>query len=338
MNRRSAHAPVALSVLTLVLSACAGADSTTTTESDPASESATETVTESGSEAAGTTSLEVDCDAGDSLADAVLGASTGDTLTVSGTCTEAIHVPRPIQQLTIDGGGDATIVGPDASAPPTGPEAFTFFVEGQGVTIQGVTIRGGFHAVHLSGPASATIVGNTITESNGAIHLDKGSIAEIADNTITDNLGYGINVQEHSYARIGFTAPTRGLLPNEITDNDGVGIRIDRASTAWISGNTVSGNGAGGILIDRGSTAEATDNTIEANAEDGIAVGLHSSLLLDSVGEEVATETDGNQTAPEALNDGVGLSCADGASVSGTLGSLDGRAGDSRLADTCTRN
>jgi parallel beta-helix repeat protein len=280
--------------------------------------------------AAGTT---VDCDAGDSLARAVAGAQTGDVLTVLGTCTESVHVPRTIQQLTIDGGGRATVVGPDAEAAPTGPSAFTFFVEGEGVTIQGLEIRGGFHAVHLSGPSSATIVGNTITNSNGAIHLDKGSIGQIAGNTITNNIGYGINVQEDSYARIGFTAPTRGLVPNRITDNDGDGIRIDRWARAWVSGNEVTGNGGSGVVVDRGSHAEVADNLIGANGEDGLAVRRDSGLILTPEGEESATQVAGNRT--NTANGGVGLRCDTDSYVSGTLGTLRGREGTYEVDKTC---
>lgn len=272
----------------------------------------------------------VDCDAGDSLADAVGEADDGAHLLVSGTCDEAVFVPRALTNVTLDGQGEATVQGPDADSAPTGPESFTFFVEGQSVTITGFTVAGGAHAVHLSGPASATITENHITESRGAIHLDKGSVAQIAGNTITDNLGYGINVQEDSYARIGFTAPTRGFVPNTIRDNDGVGIKIDRWSSAWIGGNEVAANGDHGVLLDRGAAAEVAGNSISGNAESGIHVSRGTSVILDSYGEEIPAEVSGNNSAEP--NGTYGLACEEGGSVSGGLGTLAGESG-TLLAD-----
>jgi parallel beta-helix repeat protein len=278
----------------------------------------------------------VDCDAGGSLARAVSAATTGDTLVVRGTCEESVHVPRTIRHLTITGEDGATVVGPEATAAPTGPSAFTFFVEGEGVTLQNLEIRGGFHAVHLSGPSSATIVGNTITKSAGAIHLDKGSTAQIAGNTITGNVGYGINVQEDSYARIGFTAPTRGLVPNVVSGNEGDGIRIDRWSSAWVSGNEITGNGGTGVLVDRQSRAEVADNTIESNARDGIRVRTGSGVLLTPEGAESPTTVAGNRTAKGSPNRGAGLRCEADGYVSGDLGGLRGTQRAHVVDHSCT--
>src|SRR4029077_9719960 len=58
----------------------------------------------------------VDCSCGDTIAQALLRVRPGDTLSVRGTCNESVIVNSPIGQfdgVTLDGGGTATIAGPD---------------------------------------------------------------------------------------------------------------------------------------------------------------------------------------------------------------------------------
>lgn len=282
--------------------------------------------------------VEVDCDAGASLSAVVADAAPSTTIKVSGTCDESVLVPRTVNNIVIDGDGTAAVNGPDPSTPATGPASFTFFVEGQGITLQNLTITGGAHAVHLSGPASATILDNTITGSAGAIHLDKDSTGQIGGNTITGNLGYGINIQENSYARIGFTAPTRGHLPNTITGNDGPGIIVQQWSGAWISGNAITGNDGHGVEVDRGSHAEVHDNTFDSNAGDGIHVINGSGLNLGEEGTTVPSEVTGNHTNQTSLNGGVGIHCSTGGYVSGDLGTLTGAQGQTQFEQGCVNS
>ncbi|WP_373285091.1 right-handed parallel beta-helix repeat-containing protein [Corynebacterium marinum] len=178
------------------------------------------------------------------------------------------------------------------------------------MTLKGLTITGGAHAVHLSGPASATLVDNTIIDRAGAIHLDKDPTGQIGGNNITGNLGYGINIQENSYARIGFTAPTRGHLPDIIKDNQGPGIIVKQWSGAWISGNDISNNAGHGIQVDRSSTAEVSDNEISANAGDGINVANGSSANFDPINNEAPSQIKGNTT--NTPNRDYGMSCSTG--------------------------
>lgn len=283
-------------------------------------------------------SVTVNCDAGDSLSDAVRTAADGAILTLTGTCEESVHIPRTTTSLTIDGGGDATIAGPDRSAAPTGAESFTFFIEGQGVTLTGLTVTGGAHGIHLSGPASATIVDNTITDSAGGVHLDKDSTGQIAGNHIHGNLGYGINVQENSYARIGFTAPTRGLNGNVIEDNEGPGISVKQWSSAWISGNAISGNSGHGVSVDRQSLGEVYDNTINANGGDGVHIVNGSGLSMTPEGNEAPSQVSGNHTDDSAPNLGYGISCALGGFVTGDAGSVAGARGTTHIDATCAHD
>lgn len=141
------------------------------------------------------------------------GADTSPMNGRYGTCWESVLIPRQLTNVTLDGQGSAAIHGPAADIVPTSPAAFTVFVGGTDITIKGFKIVGGSHGIHLSGPSRAVVNNNVIRGSGGAIHLDKDSIRQIVNNTVEDNSSYGINLQENSYARIGFTIPTQKRCP-----------------------------------------------------------------------------------------------------------------------------
>ncbi|WP_185972564.1 right-handed parallel beta-helix repeat-containing protein [Georgenia yuyongxinii] len=285
--------------------------------------------------ASGASPVSVDCDSGDTITDALRGAVTGDTISVSGTCAESVLVPRTLTKVTLDGQGKATVRGPAGDTVPTSPASFTFFVEGTDITIKNFTIVGGAHAVHLSGPATVTVDGNTIRESGGAIHLDKASIGQIINNTIEDNLGYGINIQENSYARIGFTVPTRPIAPNTIRRNGGAGIQVTRSSSAWIAGNTVEGNASHGVVVDRDSQADVTGNAIQGNRGDAIRASHGSGVNLESEGAESPQVTGPNTTAARVPNSGVALRCEVDGYVVGPRGTLAGARGLKDIDKSC---
>jgi hypothetical protein len=274
----------------------------------------------------------VNCDAGETIGAALENAKPGAYLKVLGTCRESIHLTRKMEGVTLDGQGIAIIQGPPANTHPVDSSAFAVFVTGRGVTIQGFTINGGFHGVHLSGPATAVIANNTITNSGGAIHLDKGSVGQIYGNRIEKNTVFGINLIEGSYARIGFrTPPQPKLSPNVITRNDGVAIIVGRASSAWIAGNSIMENASHGILIDRNSQADVIANNIARNGGHGIAVSRNSAVVLHSNGTE-RSEAGNDSTGP---NEGYGLFCSLGSVADGPLGKLGGLRGQVRVETGC---
>ena len=276
--------------------------------------------------------IAVDCDTGETIAGALAKAATGDRIMVSGTCRESVYVTPAMEGLVLDGQGRATIEGPPADTVPKGPEAFAVFVRGKDIEIRGFTITGGFHGVHLSGPASAVIADNTIRDSGGAVHLDKASIGQIYGNTIEDNAVFGINLIENSYARIGFrTPPQPQLQPNIIRNNDGPGIIVGRWSSAWIMGNEIAANSGTGILVDRGSQADVAANDISGNGTNGITVTRNGGVAFHSAGTE--RPESGNSSA--APNGGLGVQCSLGGYVEGPLGTLAGRDGTVAAREGC---
>lgn len=278
----------------------------------------------------------VDCDAGGKIAPVLATARAGDTVAVSGVCKESVLFTPALSGVTLDGQGKATLQGPPHDVVPTKPSDFTVFILGRDVRITGFTILGGSHAIHLSGPATAVIDKNVIRQSAGAIHIDKGSVGTIFDNVIEDNRGYGINLIENSYARIGFRIPTLPKpQPNIIRNNDGPGVIVARWSSAWVVGNQITNNKGHGVIVDRQSQADVQANDIGGNGGDGIRVSHGSGVNFDSVGSDMVINEPNRSIA---ANSGAGVRCEVGGYVSGRLGALNGIAGPRLAGKGCVDN
>ena len=141
----------------------------------------------------------VDCNAGEKIQDKIAMAKPGDTILVSGACSENVAILSETVRITLDGQGKTMI-----EAPPKGDG---FFIRGREITVKGFTITGGRDGIHLSGVAagaSANIVENTIRKtSRHGIHLDHSSVGRIAGNTIEDVHACGIDIAEAAVARVG---------------------------------------------------------------------------------------------------------------------------------------
>jgi len=260
--------------------------------------------------------LNVDCDAGNTIASVYATIKPGDTVLVSGLCKEQVNIPPEVTRVIFDGQKKTTIQHPGGQQ--ASPHAF--YNRGKEITIKNFTVTGGQDGIHLSGPASAVIDGNLVTKNSGrGIHIDKGSIARILNTTVEQSGGIGIDVTGASYAYIGVFIPrVPALAPNTIRNNGGPGINIERTSGAWIVGNTISGNKDSGITVHRNAQADVIANTINGNGGDAITVTYNSGVNFDS-----EPRKDGpNKTTQN--NAGAGIKCAIGGYVDGPLGTLAG--------------
>ena len=271
--------------------------------------------------------LNIDCDAGNTIASVYATIKPGDTVLVSGLCKEQVNIPPEVTRVTFDGQKKTTIQHPGGQQ--ASPHAF--YNRGKEITIKGFTVTGGQDGIHLSGPASAVIDGNLVTKNSGrGIHIDKGSIARILNTTVEQSGGIGIDVTGASYAYIGVFIPrVPALAPNTIRNNGGPGVNIERTSGAWIVGNTISNNKESGIAIHRNAQADVIANTINGNGGDAITVSFNSGVNFDS-----APRNDGpNQTTQS--NNGVGIRCTAGGYVDGPAGTLAGSQGARAFDKSC---
>src|SRR5262249_5085848 len=143
----------------------------------------------------------VDCDKKQSgaLQRAIDRATPGQTILVSGTCSENGAIPIGKDSITLDGGGNGVIHGPDVTVN-------TLQIRGpQGITIRGLTITGGRVGIDVSRGATALIDGNTLDgAARNGITLGSFASANIVNNTIQNNGSAGILVTGNAFGFIGF--------------------------------------------------------------------------------------------------------------------------------------
>lgn len=271
----------------------------------------------------------VDCNAGEKIQEKITVARPGDTILVSGTCSENIVIPSEVIRITLDGQGKTVI-----QAPSKGEG---FFIRGKDITVKGFTITGGRDGIHLSGAAagaSATIEGNVIRKTGRhGIHMDHSGVARIAGNTIEDVPAFGVDVGESSVARIGYLLRPLGRAANTIRNAGQHGIAVTRGSSARIVGNTIENNGGSGVFVSRNSQADIFGNSISGNARNGITASQNAGVNLGN--EDNMFDLGPNQTNPASKNGGFGLSASVGGYVDGPMGSLDGVQGAKEIDATC---
>jgi parallel beta-helix repeat protein len=271
--------------------------------------------------------LVVNCDTGGTIRAALGSVKPGDTLTVSGACTESVAIEAEVSRITLDGRGTARLQSP-------APSQNTIAIRGRDITVRGFTISGGNNGIIVQRGGTAVIDDNNVRDNvRTGILLGPGSSASIINNTVENNV-WGITVDENSSARIGFQVPTVLGLPNTIQNNTDTGILVERHSSARIIGATIRNNGGDGIQVERSSRADVADNNIEANAGNGISVGWNSEVFLD-FGQRVQAVVQTNRTAAGATNRGFGIVCLLGANISGSLGTLTGAKGALNADNTC---
>ena len=208
------------------------------------------------------------CDDGHTLTEALTRARAGDTIRVTGTCTERVTITT--DRITLDGGGTAVVDG-------GGGERTEFdgviAVDGaRGVTIKGLTVRNGpGEGILASHGAVLTVSDSTVEENSGAgIALDNAA-ADLVDCTLQGNAG-GLDMFRMS------TAVLKGSI--NAVDNGGVGITVNSQSMLEIRGATVHADRNGvGLAIDHStagiygfSRSQGSTITADDNSGDGMAI------------------------------------------------------------------
>jgi Periplasmic copper-binding protein (NosD) len=261
------------------------------------------------------------------LQKAINRARRGDTIQVRGTCHENVTIPLGKDSITLDGGGAATITGPDGTVP-------TVLVRGKDVTIRAFTITGGLGGIAMTQGGTGRVDGNTVENTGGyGVGVSQLSTAVIVNNTLRGNFQAGIGVAETSYAFIGFVDATdTAASPNVITGNRAQGIAVFRGSYARIVGNDISDNGANGVNVRESSSAQISDNAINGNGANGIFVAQGSGVLL---GADTGTSIFTRPNMTTSANAGFGLRCQVASYTDGRLGTLSGNNGVESHVEGC---
>ena len=247
---------------------------------------------------------------------AVNAAVSGNTILVSGTCTENVFIGEDKERITldgqnVDGAPSATISGLPANSATTP----TIQVRGSGIVIKNF---------------------GSITGGRDGILVNMGGAAVIINNTIHTNNRHGVNVNESSNARIGFQSVNDlAPSPNNIHNNGGRGVSVTGSSNARIAGNTINNNGDDGVGVFSVSHADVSDNDISGNAGDGITVGQNSGVNL---GNDTGITMLDIPNDTFALNSGFGIRCFINSYADGRQGSLNGASGATSFGGSCTNS
>ena len=172
---------------------------------------------------AGTTAeaatFKVDCDNGQSIQQRLdNNVNDGDTVEVSGACTENITIAQ--DRVTLECVGGASITG-------VADSSNVVMIRSSDVIVRSCDIRGG------DAPRSALIV------------IRSGS-ARIFGNTVSGSNSTGITVTQASYARV---------IGNEVTGSAGSGVSITSSSMADVADNNIHDNGSNGMFVARSAAA-----------------------------------------------------------------------------------
>jgi len=252
---------------------------------------------------------------GDNLQSALIAApSFGQTILVNGICNENIVIPWDKFNLTLDGGGEATINGLNSTLA-------TVKVGARYASIKGLNITGGFSGIQVTTGTTANIDGNTIQSGIYGIVVAESSSAIIINNTIQNNPTAGIVVSDSSFANIGVTSSSSTVTQPNTVQNNGTGIIVGRSSSAQIVGNTISNNTGDGVLVSKVSHADIANNTIDGNGQNGIFVNQNSGVNL---GKDTGSAIRDLPNTTTINNGGEGLRCTTGGYVEGRIGTLNG--------------
>ncbi|MBI4490938.1 MAG: right-handed parallel beta-helix repeat-containing protein [Deltaproteobacteria bacterium] len=274
-----------------------------------------------------TATIKITCGAKETIGNSLKKLKPGDTLLVSGACSENVVISPELNGVTLDGQGKAIINGPDTTS-----DAIT--VLGREITIKGFTVAGGQDGISVIRGAAAIVDGNTVQNTGRyGINLALNSFARIINNTIQNNPSAGIQVAGSSFAWIGFLIRAdKTPRTNIVQNNGGVGILVERSSSARLVGNAIRGNKGGGVRVQAVSHGEISSNTIDGNGRDGIAVIGNSGVFL---GREKGTDMFSMPNTTTAPNTGFGIRCALGGYAHGRLGTLSGTSGAKEFPANC---
>ncbi|HKA86041.1 MAG TPA: right-handed parallel beta-helix repeat-containing protein [Haliangiales bacterium] len=268
------------------------------------------------------------------------------TITVTGTCNEAVNIGNR-ERVTIDGGGTTVI-----NATGTGASAIN--VGGsKNINISGVELTGGVFGLRVARGSEVVAsdlrshdnqfagvrvvdhsqlrLSSATLDHNGAagLSVDSSVVALDGAMTIANNTGTGI---AGGAARISLSDAAGA---NSISNNGGAGIGLADGSRGNFVGNTtIQGNGGAGAQLIHTSTLNLFGATVDANGDTGINVQetSHGEISNVVVSNNGFSTTGGGVRAGENsdvfLDGGVGITGNTGfgaqAELGGVLSSLGG--------------
>lgn len=278
----------------------------------------------------GLVSIAVDCDAGESIMDAL--ASFPEPrpveITVTGLCNESVVIRR--DSVTIQGESST-----DGIISPPAPQGAITAIHGPNLILRNLTIHnlvGAWGVGCFQGSAvqlnNVTILGSenttgvlavdggqcriveSVIDGGGSGIIVRNALVDLEGTTVTNASNTGINL----FSGGSLTIQNAGSVASRIANN-GIGVRLAAGAHADLNG-IIEDNQGDGVRLLGGSTARTSGNhPIRNNGGNGITVESLSVLLEFSTG--------GIND-----NDGWGVQCLDDSKVFGFVDASGNGAGD----------
>ena len=231
------------------------------------------------SQSATAQSIQVNCGAGDTLAQALGTAQPGMVIQVAGTCQERVTVTT--DRVTIDGQGSAIIDG--------GGE---FPIE---PALAGV--------ITIDGASGVRIMGLTVQNGPDGILILRGASATLTDVTSQNNADEGLQVTRGSTATFG------GTIISQNNGDDGISV-LFTSSLLIAGGSTVSSlnNGGDGISIFSSSSFRSSQSILQLDQNGRLEPGGDGLKIVGTSTASLAFNT--NLTANQNARRGITLSSA----------------------------
>jgi hypothetical protein len=231
--------------------------------------------------------LSVNCDAGDTLGEALTQIKAGDTINVTGTCTETVTITT--DQLTLVGQEGATLDGGGAALLPV------VMVDGaRGTTFRGFTVQNADVGIAVINGAVVTLEGTQVQDNatSGLAAVANGVL--LMFNVSVQNNGIGVTLSSGGVGRFAGVSVVR--------DNTRQGILVANGTINFLLGAPqrelrVLNNGAHGLkfIAGRGSFFGGT-LVADGNTADGVLLQHSSAVVKGSEGFPVVgtVSTSGN--------------------------------------------
>jgi CSLREA domain-containing protein len=199
-------------------------------------------------------------------------AGSGDdtiTFNVSGTITLGTILPNIRSSFTIDGGGNITISGNNATR-------IAQIVSGQAtVTLQNLALVNGFSPTFAGAILNfgslnlinSTVTGNVSAQSGGAIRNEPGARVNISNSTFDGNEVTNSYEDGGAIYNRGLLTIVSSTFSGNRTGADGVGGAIFNRGTLTVGSSTFSNNGSsfGGAIRTADGTTTVTNCTFAGN-------------------------------------------------------------------------
>ncbi len=268
--------------------------------------------------------IDVDCDAGGSINDALTLGLPGQPLTINiiGTCNENVTIT--LSQVTLQGVSPviSIIVGqPEPGFNNLDPiDQSPIAINGaSAVLIDNLTIQGGVssgitvvnsqvvitncvikdhanHGVFVGGGSRAQIDSCEIEDNTRDGVLALAGTAFITNSTISGNVRHGVNAYGSGFVQIGrFLGGGSG--PSTITGNTRDGVRAGGSSQIDVYDSEITLNGEFGVRVFRSSGSFLEDNTIDGNVTATLGqagVGVFDSSSASLVDNDIIDHENGH--------------------------------------------